>query len=85
MSSEEITLTLILGDCLKLLPTFPEDIVDLVVADPLYHVLENVNNVFEDAREWDSFSGPEEFVDFSWRWLRECFRVSCDGQCHFVR
>jgi site-specific DNA-methyltransferase (adenine-specific) len=84
MSSDGITLTLIRGDCLKVLPTFPENMVDLVVADPPYYVLENVKRVSEDAREWDSFSGPEEFVDFSRRWLRECFRVSCDGASCFV-
>ena len=43
---------------MKVLPTFPEGAVDLVVADPPYYVLEDVNRVSEDAREWDSFSGP---------------------------
>jgi DNA modification methylase len=54
MSSEEITLTLIRGDCLKVLLTFPENIVDLVVADPPYYVLEDVNQLIEHLKNcWE--------------------------------
>jgi site-specific DNA-methyltransferase (adenine-specific) len=38
MCMEKIKLTLILGDCLKVLPTIPSESVDLVLTDPPYNI-----------------------------------------------
>jgi site-specific DNA-methyltransferase (adenine-specific) len=73
------------GNCLHVLPTFPEKSVDLVFADPPYNLqLEKelwrpnstrVNGV-EDT--WDQFSDFEAYDRFTKGWLIECRRVLKD-------
>ncbi len=74
--------TIIHGDCLKVLKTFPNECVDLVFADPPYNLqlrneLFRPNNSKVDAvnDSWDKYSSFEEYDKFTETWLNECKRV----------
>ncbi len=68
-----IKLTLIEGDALKVLPTLPGESVDLIIADPPFFVLKQDPNL--ESAEWDYFKDLNEFLEFTKKWLRECYRV----------
>ncbi len=72
----------ILGDCREVLPTLPEESVDLVFADPPYNLQLNADlwrpNVtrVEGVRErWDKFESLEAYDGFTLEWLSACRRV----------
>jgi site-specific DNA-methyltransferase (adenine-specific) len=78
--------TIIHGDCLEILKTFPENSVDLIFADPPYNLqltqeLRRPNQTrvaaVEDA--WDKFSDFQQYDDFSRDWLSACQRVLKDS------
>lgn len=54
-------LVLIQGDCLKVLPTLPDNSVDLVLTDPPYNI---------GKAKWDNVD-----LDFYRKWLKECTRI----------
>lgn len=69
------------GDCLQLMPAFPEASFDLVFADPPYF-LSNGGFTCQGGRRapvdkgaWDQSRGREEDYQFALRWLQECQRV----------
>jgi DNA modification methylase len=77
--------TVIQGDCIKELKTFPNGSIDLIFADPPYNMqLKNVlyrpNNTRVDGvdDEWDKFSSFAEYDGFCAAWLKECRRVLKD-------
>jgi len=50
-------------DCFDVFSQIPNDTIDLVICDPPYGI---------NYKEWDKF---EDFLDFTERWVKECFRV----------
>jgi modification methylase len=73
------------GDCLQVLSTLPEKSVDLVFADPPYHLQlqnelwrPNLTRVEAVNDEWDKFNGNADYDQFTRRWLTECRRVLKD-------
>ena len=72
----------ILGDCREVLPTLPEESVDLVFADPPYNLQLNADlwrpNItrVEGVREhWDKFEDYAAYDAFTREWLSACRRV----------
>jgi site-specific DNA-methyltransferase (adenine-specific) len=69
------------GDCLELLPGFPDASFDLIFADPPYF-LSNGGFTCQSGRRapvekgaWDQSRGREEDYQFAVRWLAACQRV----------
>lgn len=70
------------GDCVEVLETFPAGAVDLVFADPPYNLqlqrsLYRPNGSRVDAVDdaWDRFSSFADYDAFTRRWLAACRRV----------
>ena len=77
--------TIIQGDSLEVLRTFPDRSVDLVFADPPYNLqlggdLLRPDNSKVDAvdDDWDRFASFEAYDAFTHAWLKECRRVLKD-------
>ena len=71
-----------LGDCLKELALLPDASVDLVFADPPYHLqlegaLSRPDHSLVDAvdDDWDKFASFADYDAFTRAWLKECRRV----------
>jgi len=56
-----IRLTLIQGDCLKVLPKLSDESIDAVITDPPYNI---------GKADWDNVN-----IDFFRKWLKECKRI----------
>jgi len=85
-----IKLTLIQGDCLKVLPKIPDESVDLVVTDPPYNISQENkklsrkslssklhkrdSDIILDFGEWDRRT-EEEYKVFTERWFKEIVRI----------
>lgn len=72
---------LYLGDSLKVLPTLRGYSVDLVFADPPYFLSNDGLSiragkvVSVNKGEWDNKENYESTSDFTYAWLKECYRV----------
>ena len=65
--------TIVQGDVLDVLPTWPEGCVDLVFADPPF----NIGYAYD---QYDDSRAPEEYLAWSERWIEACLRVlKADG------
>jgi site-specific DNA-methyltransferase (adenine-specific) len=81
---QENRVKLLLGNCLEVLPKFPESSIDMIFADPPY----NLSNggitcqagkmVSVNKGEWDKSKGLEQDHQFSMDWLNACRRVLKD-------
>jgi modification methylase len=76
---------IILGDCVEVLETFPENSIDMIFADPPYNLQLNrdlwrPNQTKVDAvdDDWDKFSSLDEYDNFSEAWLTASRRVLKD-------
>ena len=82
--------TIICGDCLKELKKFPDECFDLIIVDPPYMIsrkqkyygLDHVGkrtkdgaNLSFDFGDWDYFSSLKEYLNFTKKWLKECYRI----------
>ncbi len=73
--------TLYQGDCLAILPVFPEEHFDMVFADPPYHLSNDGitchagRMVSVNKGEWDRSRGVEADHEFVMAWLEACRRV----------
>ena len=74
--------TIRVGDCLKQLALLPDASVDLVFADPPYHLqlegaLSRPDHSLVDAvdDDWDKFASFADYDAFTRAWLQECRRV----------
>ncbi len=73
------------GDCIEVLKTLPAKSVDLIFADPPYH-LQLRNQLFRPNQtivdgvddEWDQFHDMAAYDAFTRNWLSECRRVLKD-------
>jgi tRNA1(Val) A37 N6-methylase TrmN6 len=69
------------GDCLDILASLPEGIVDLIFADPPYFLSNNGitchagKMVSANKGEWDRSRGPDANHEFNRAWLAACQRV----------
>ena len=70
------------GDCIKILASLPEKSFDLVFADPPYNLqLEkelrrpDTSKVDGVVEAWDKFSNFVGYDDFTYQWLKECWRI----------
>lgn len=72
---------LYLGDCLQVLSEFPENSVDMIFADPPYHLSNGGFTVHAGRRvsvnkgKWDESKGVKEDFLFHTAWLKACRRV----------
>lgn len=68
-------------NCLKTLPLFPENSIDMIFADPPYFLSNGGftchagRKVSVNKGKWDASKGLEENYRFTLDWLRECQRV----------
>ena len=72
----------ILGDCREVLPTLPEESIDLIFADPPYNLQirsdlwrPNVTRVDGVQESWDKFESLQAYDAFTREWLSACRRV----------
>jgi DNA modification methylase len=72
------------GDTIEILKSFPDKSVDLIFADPPYDmkISANKSDVFKKLTSrigvidsWDKFSSVDDYVNFSFAWLKECRRI----------
>lgn len=77
--------TIILGNCIEVLETFPQSSIDLIFADPPYNLqlngeLYRPNHTRVDGVSdiWDRFESFEAYDRFSRQWLSACRRVLKD-------
>ena len=70
------------GDCLEIMPTLPEQSIDLVFADPPYNLQlsralwrPNLTRVDAVDDHWDQFGDYLEYDSFTRKWLTECRRL----------
>lgn len=91
MVVEMVKLTLYHGDCLNILPTIPDESIDLVITDPPYMISQEGKKISRkllnskmhkrdadiklDFGQWDHFNTEEEFFNFTEQWFREVVRV----------
>jgi modification methylase len=74
--------TILPGDCIEVLATFPANSVDLIFADPPYNLQlqndlyrPNLSKVDAVDDPWDKFGSFAEYDDFTHKWLAACRRV----------
>jgi DNA modification methylase len=95
MIEEKIKMTLIQGDCLKVLPTLPNENVDLVLTDPPFMISKKTKIIRskdpsklykykgKDIEmffgEWDVFESEEKYWEFTYKWLEEVWRIMRKG------
>ena len=77
--------TIIKGDSIEILKTFPDNSIDLIFADPPYNMqlekdLYRPNNTKVDGvdDQWDKFASFTDYDEFCRGWLRECKRILKD-------
>lgn len=85
-----VKLTLIQGDCQKVLPTLPDESVDLILTDPMYNISTTkkiqrskfYNPKYKRPSDIDfNFFGEkdrlslEQYLDFTTKWLLEAYRI----------
>lgn len=72
------------GDALSVLRSFPDNVFDLIFADPPYYLQlpkgkrlkrADGSEIIPVDDEWDQFSGYDEYDHFTTEWLRECQRI----------
>lgn len=61
--------TVILGDCIQILPTLPSQSVELIFADPPYGIGKNFGN------NHDTFEDIHQYLDWCKIWIDECMRI----------
>jgi modification methylase len=74
--------SVIQGNCIEVLSTFPDESIDLIFADPPYNLQlnqelwrPNLTKVDAVDDEWDQFPDMKTYDQFSLAWLSECQRV----------
>jgi site-specific DNA-methyltransferase (adenine-specific) len=80
---------IIIGDCLEVLKSIPDESIDLVFADPPYGLAKKKGLGWKYSKHitlqeaWDIFS-KDEFFDFNIKWITECMRVLKHGGSMWV-
>ena len=83
--------TILHGDCLTLLPKFPDNSVDLIFADPPYNLQlqkslwrPNLTQVDAVNDDWDQFESQAAYAEFTRSWLTQCKRILKDTGTFWV-
>lgn len=69
------------GDCLEVLKKMPEESIDMIFADPPYHLSNGGFTVHAgkmvsvNKGKWDQSKGVKEDFKFHYKWLKACKRV----------
>jgi len=78
--------SIVRGDCVDVLASFPEKSVDVIFADPPYNLQlqkdlyrPNLTKVDAVADQWDKFAGFTDYDLFTTSWLSACRRVLKDS------
>lgn len=78
----EVTDTILKGDCVAMMQTIPDNSIDLIFADPPYNMqlggdLKRPDNSHVDAvtDAWDQFESLATYDRFTQSWLREARRI----------
>jgi site-specific DNA-methyltransferase (adenine-specific) len=77
--------TLVHGDALAVMSGIPDSSVDLIFADPPYHLsnggfsVHSGKQVSVDKGSWDVSRGPDADFEFHLSWLAECRRILKDS------
>lgn len=72
---------LYVGDCLEVIPCFPDNYVDMIFADPPYMLSNNGITCYAgkmvsvNKGKWDKSKGFQNDLLFHETWLKECRRV----------
>lgn len=66
------------GDCLEILPTFRDEIIDTVFADPPF----NLNKIY-GAKTQDN-RPEDEYINWCYLWIDECIRLLKPGGAFFL-
>ena len=72
---------LYLGDCLEVMPRFPDNYVDMIFADPPYLLSNNGITCYAgkmvsvNKGKWDKSNGFEGDMQFHENWIKECRRI----------
>ena len=90
-------ITILHGDCLKVLPTLEENSVHAVITDPPYGISSNVvirrnsnpgkfrgKDINYNFGKWDAFPDDAAFWKFTEAWMTECARVLVPGGTFFA-
>jgi modification methylase len=86
----KVSLTLICGDCLEVLPTIPEGSIDVLLTDPPFNISreDKIVRTKDPTKgykfrgksidlmfgEWDVFESESDFWKFTVRWLELAWR-----------
>jgi len=60
----------LLGDCIEMMKTIPDNSIDCVITDPPYAIA---------IAKWDTFQTMQHFADFTEEWGKECYRILKPG------
>ena len=71
-----------LGNCLELFGDIDDNSIDLIITDPPFFVLKQ-NKKLENC-EWDNFENLKSFMDFTQKWIKECYRILKDDSQMYV-
>lgn len=73
------------GDCIEVMPKLPENIANVIFADPPYNLQlstplyrPNCKKVAAVTDEWDKFASFGEYDLFTYNWLKACRRILKD-------
>lgn len=66
------------GDCLEVLKLLENKSVDLIFADAPYNIGKDFGN---DSDKWKN---PEDYINWCYNWIEECFRVLKDDGTFYI-
>ena len=84
---------IICTDCIEGMKEIENNTVDLILTDPPYNISSNIKVVMKnhpkqkrkkdriltsDFGEWDHFDNEKDYIDFTKRWVAECYRILKD-------
>jgi len=78
------------GDCLEILPTFPDACVDAIITDPPYAISSNTvikrrgtkfeaKDIVLNFGDWDIFKDDAEYAEFTHHWVSQCHHLLKPG------
>ena len=65
-----------IGDCIKVLKSYPDNYFHSIVTDPPYNIK---INALGKKSDWDDFKSNKQFGKWCEQWAKECFRVLKPG------
>ena len=75
---------ILLGDCIDIMKRMPSESIDLIITDPPYNISQR-KIILRDKYhrkplnysfgEWDEFKTIDEFLDWTYTWLKEAIRL----------